>query len=157
LLSGLAFGGLHHLLTPSEKAAVAALNNAKHHEQDTAPGIPADIAARAAHSRAMDTATEQALRGEPVNVSPDVTGVTFHPRENQGMPVPEDLQALDALREADSVKTDAAAEGDGYDVAEGVLTDEQLAQFEGLRAGPTSRPKAGRTWRASTRRTRESK
>jgi hypothetical protein len=38
------------------------------------------------------------------------------------------------IREVDSVKSGAAADEGGYSVSEGVLTDEQLATFQGLRS-----------------------
>jgi hypothetical protein len=95
LISGLVFGGLHHVTLPSERGAVATMNNAKHFQQDTAPGIPADASASAAHQRAMETATEQLLRGEPVSVDAAVTQATFHPRTGDGNPIPDELKALD--------------------------------------------------------------
>lgn len=98
VLSGLVFGGLHHLTLPSQRDAAATLTNAKHFQKDTAPGIPADPQASAAHQRAMETATEQTLRGEPVNVDPEVTRANFEPRNTTGNPIPEELKALDAAR-----------------------------------------------------------
>lgn len=84
LLTGLAFGGVAHLqmprMSPSQRNAAMAAGNAKHFQQDTAPGIPADAAASVAHTRAMETALEQMSRNEPVNVPPEVTEAAFVPR-----------------------------------------------------------------------------
>lgn len=146
LLSGLVFGGLHHLTLPSEKAAVATLNNAKHFQQDTAPGKPADPVATAEHVRAMETATEQLVRGEPVNVPDSVTQATFTPRPGEGNPIPDDLKELDATQRELIDKSAAQDQAGGYDVAEGALTDEQQAQFDRLRSGSESgAPESGRT------------
>jgi hypothetical protein len=134
LLSGLVFGGLHHVTLPSEKAAVATLNNAKHFDKDTAPGVPTDPEASAAHQRAMETATEQLVRGEPVNVPDNVTRASFEPRPDAGNPIPEELQQLDTAQRSLIDKSAAQDQTGGYDVAEGVLTDEQLKQFQGLRS-----------------------
>jgi hypothetical protein len=135
LLTGLAFGATHHLASPQQRSAAAAANNAKHYQADTAPGIPENVTADAAHLRAMDTATEQVLKGEPVSVPEDVTQASFRERpERTPAPLPEDLVAFDAEREAASVKSEPDAAAGGYDVAEGVLTDEQLKQFQGLRS-----------------------
>lgn len=144
LLSGLVFGGLHHLALPSEKAAVATLNNAKHFQQDTAPGTPADTIATAEHVRAMETATEQLVRGEPVNVPDSVTQATFTPRTGEGNPIPDDLKELDAAQRELIDKSAAQEQAGGYDVAEGVLTDEQREAFANLgRTGDGSVARAG--------------
>lgn len=59
--------------------------NAKHLELDTAPGIPATPEARQAHVAAIQTAVEQLLAGEPVDVGERVAaaleGDRFVPRE----------------------------------------------------------------------------
>lgn len=146
VLSGLVFGGLHHLTVPSERDAVATVNNAKHFQKDTAPGIPAEPAANTAHQNAMSDATEQLMAGEPVNVREDVTRATFTPRPDAGNHVPEDLRALDAAQKELSDKSAAQDQTGGYDVGEGDLTDEQRAQFDRLRSGPESAtPELGRT------------
>jgi hypothetical protein len=80
LLSGAAFGGLEHVM-PGDRDAIAVANNAKHFQHDTAPGMPADIAASVAHQDALETAIEQTLRGEPVSVPAAVTQAEFLPRE----------------------------------------------------------------------------
>jgi hypothetical protein len=106
LLMGVAFGGLAHLgarsMERSERAAVAAANNAKHFQEDTAPGILGDIEAKAAHQRAMTTAVEQLLRGEPVSIHPDDIPQVMKPRPEREAAVPEELQEFEANREADA-------------------------------------------------------
>ena len=68
-LMGLVFGGLAHVARPDVRDAVLTASNAKHLEVDTAPGRPATDDARTAHTQAMEAATRQVLRGEPVNVA----------------------------------------------------------------------------------------
>lgn len=78
VLTGIAFGGLAHLqMRPSDRAAVAAANNAKHFQHDTAPGAPLDVNSSVAHQKAMDQATEQLLRGEPVTPPVELADATF--------------------------------------------------------------------------------
>lgn len=96
LISGLVFGGLHHAMLPSERAAAAALNNAKHFQKDTAPGVPVDADASVKHQRAMESSTDSLATGNPVNVGADVTRANFKPRLGAGNPIPDDLRALDA-------------------------------------------------------------
>lgn len=64
-------------IQPSDKDAALALNNQLHVELDTAPGIPADPATRAAHIEAMNDALASLARDEPVVVRPGVTEGTF--------------------------------------------------------------------------------
>lgn len=73
LLTGIAFGGLAHLAdrSPSVRDAAAAAANAKHFQEDTAPGIPIDPRSTVVHQDAMEAATKSLLAGEPVAVSPD--------------------------------------------------------------------------------------
>lgn len=71
VLTGLAFGGIAHAsLRPSERAAILTATNAKHFQEDTAPGAPANGEAFVAHQEAMASAIHDLLRGEPV-VAPD--------------------------------------------------------------------------------------
>ena len=53
------------------------LNNALHAELDTAPGIPTDPAARAAHQEALSKAITDLLEGRPVEVGPEVAAAEF--------------------------------------------------------------------------------
>lgn len=66
---------------------------AKHRAIDAAPGVPTDARAAAAHTRALDTATAQALRGEPVNVGEALADTTFVPRDRQDASAQAELQA----------------------------------------------------------------
>lgn len=127
VLSGIAFGAIEHAqaprMKPSDVEAVAAANNAKHFQRDTAPGTPADTAAAAAHQDALETAINQTLRGDPVSVPVEVTEAGFHPRERDataaarieaardegllseaesgpGIPVARDLPAADRIIES---------------------------------------------------------
>jgi hypothetical protein len=125
LLTGVAFGGIDYLATrplkPSEVAAVATANNAKHYQFDTAPGRPVNVRDSVAHQEAMEASMEQVLAGEPVAVSPEVTQADFIPRpERAPVEVLEELVALDAARaenvaeavaESESVAPDAEPEG----------------------------------------------
>lgn len=82
--------------TPKGQQAIdAALagRSAKHRAIDTAPGVPTDARAAAAHTRALDTATAQALRGEPVNVGEALADTTFVPRDRQDASAQAELQA----------------------------------------------------------------
>lgn len=76
-LAGLMFGGLHHVMTPSERAATSTLANAKNFMSDSAPGEPAGPVDSALHQQAMTTALEQVTAGQPVNVDPRVADATF--------------------------------------------------------------------------------
>lgn len=73
--------------------AALAGRSAKHRAIDAAPGVPTDARAAAAHTRALDTATAQALRGEPVNVGEALADTTFVPRDRQDASAQAELQA----------------------------------------------------------------
>lgn len=72
-------GAIEARSAKSQAALNAALtvNNAMHAARDTAPGVPVDAKSSAAHQSALGTAIEQALRGEPVNVSDAITEAEF--------------------------------------------------------------------------------
>jgi soluble lytic murein transglycosylase-like protein len=86
-LTGAAFGGLSILgmkkggeapaMKPEEVDALLAAKNAKHFQEDTAPGRPADAKASVEHQRALGDAIEQLLKGEPVNVAASITEADF--------------------------------------------------------------------------------
>lgn len=134
-ITGAMFGGLYHLAAPSEIAGTATINNAKHFQVDTAPGGIADVHASAAHQQAMQDGLEQAMRGEPVNVPAEVLDANFVKRPPREVPVPDEYRELDTNRAAeDAHQAEQAATDAAYSVAEGELTDEQLAQFQGLRS-----------------------
>lgn len=98
-LSGLAFGALDWAsVRSSDRAAAAAANNAKHYQQDTAPGIPQDHGAIAAHTTAMEQAFDQMMRGEPVSVEPAVRSANFAERPARVAEVPEELREFEANR-----------------------------------------------------------
>ena len=82
---GAGFGAMHGLgaheptraeLLPSDIDNALAANDIHNVEIDTAPGIPVDMASRNAHVEAMAKATEQLLRGEPVDVAREMAGST---------------------------------------------------------------------------------
>ncbi|MFO1465874.1 MAG: hypothetical protein U1F35_05450 [Steroidobacteraceae bacterium] len=100
VLSGAAFGALAHLGSPREpkqvKDAALTADNAKHFQQDTAPGEPQDLESFVAHQDAMESATRALLTGEPVVAPAAVTEGNFAPRAApRAAEVPEDLQAFD--------------------------------------------------------------
>lgn len=105
VLSGLAFGGLAHLAAPSVRDAAATAANAKHFQEDTAPGRPADIAASVSHQSAMEAAIRDTLEGKPVDLSR--TGVQdadfiARPRVLDHLEdIPEELKGVDqAIKES---------------------------------------------------------
>lgn len=84
ILAGVVFGGFAHWtsgkgksITPSDADAVLTASNAKHFQQDTAPGVPADATASAAHQSALETAIEQLARGERVSVPDSILAAEF--------------------------------------------------------------------------------
>ncbi len=92
VLTGVAFGGVAHLqMRAADREAVLAANLARHHADDTAPGHPATVSDSIAHQQAINTAIEQTLRGEPVNVPGSVTESTFLPRERTPFEVPPEF------------------------------------------------------------------
>lgn len=64
-------------IQPSDIDTALAMNNQIHMELDTAPGIPADPAARAAHAEAVNSAIESLLADRPVEAPPAVTESNF--------------------------------------------------------------------------------
>lgn len=109
VLTGLAFGGLAHAmarrspaaagaadtapaLQPSEQAAILTASNGKHFQQDTAPGLPADVSSSAQHQQAMDVATRQLAQGQRVSLDGVIRDASFLQRP----PGP----AMNALSEA---------------------------------------------------------
>lgn len=78
-VTGAVFGGIAHLGHPAVRDSALTLNAAKHLEVDSAPGKPATDDARTAHVQAMEKATDQLMRGEPVNVSEEAPRLNFEP------------------------------------------------------------------------------
>lgn len=92
VLTGLVFGGLAHVsarnMKPSDVDAVLTANNARHFQQDTAPGIPADPGASALHQSALETAIDQLVKGERVNVADSIHNADFvRPPQTKETPV----------------------------------------------------------------------
>lgn len=84
ILTGVVFGGFAHWaagrgnpIAPSDADAVLTASNAKHFQQDTAPGIPADAKASSAHQSALEQAIEQLVRGERVSVPDSIMEAEF--------------------------------------------------------------------------------
>ncbi len=69
--------GMARRPAPQHVDAALVENNALHAELDTAPGIPVDPQAANTHLRALDIATEQLARGEPVRLPDDLPEVAF--------------------------------------------------------------------------------
>lgn len=104
VLTGIAFGGIAHIgARVSTRDAAIAASNAKHFQQDTAPGIPADPLASVAHQSAMEAAMKDLLEGNPVEVGDtNVDSVLFlkPPRGELGdIPSDRNLPPADALIE----------------------------------------------------------
>jgi len=117
VLLGAAFGGIAHLtasgknveiksddLTPQERNAILTANNAKHFQQDSAPGMPADLPSSVAHQNAMTTAMEQIARGEAVDVSAikNIDNASFIPVPKK-MLQPEDIGVARETLDADLI------------------------------------------------------
>lgn len=74
LLMGAAFGwkanvDAQRVMSPSQRDAVLVANNQDHEARRTLPGQPVSAAAERAHRTAMDSAVQQLLAGEAVDVS----------------------------------------------------------------------------------------
>lgn len=81
-LMGVAFGVQAHLagpVTPLERDAALAALNAKHFQQDTAPGTPATPADSSAHQAQIEASIQAILRGDPVTPSAEIMGAGFIP------------------------------------------------------------------------------
>ncbi|CAB4122044.1 hypothetical protein UFOVP16_45 [uncultured Caudovirales phage] len=64
-------------LTPTDIDTALALNNQRHIETGTPPGIPADPATRQAHVENINSALESLIRGEPVEAKGDIANRNF--------------------------------------------------------------------------------
>lgn len=111
---GAAFFGIGRSLgsRPAEHQVDAALteNNAQHAELGTAPGIPVDAQAANTHVRALDIATEQLARGEPVRLPDDMPEAAFLRSERERGPVSDELGRV---RE-EQTQVDARVAGDDF-------------------------------------------
>jgi hypothetical protein len=104
ILTGIAFGGIAHIgARVSTRDAAIAASNAKHFQQDTAPGVPADSVSAMAHQNAMEVAMRDLLEGKPVEVgNTNIEGAEFlrKPGELSDIPADPNLKLDDALTEA---------------------------------------------------------
>lgn len=104
VLTGAAFGGIAHVmvgnkrveikesdLTTTEKAAILTANNAKHFQQDTAPGMPLNDLSSVAHQDALQTALNQISNGERVDLNAvrNLDEAEFAPRQKQTLAADE--------------------------------------------------------------------
>lgn len=125
VLTGAAFGGLAHLsMRSADREALLTAANAKHFQNDTAPGHPVDVSASVAHQEALETAIQQTLRGEPVSVPADVVQADFVPRERNASVEGRALAAKDAGIPIEPPREPSAAEPtppEGTVLAEGDL------------------------------------
>lgn len=64
-------------MTTAQEDALLAARNAKHFQEDTAPGPLSSAEDAVLHQQAMEQATNQLLRGEPVSLPPEVGGLNF--------------------------------------------------------------------------------
>lgn len=106
VLTGIAFGGLAHVqMKPADIAAVAAANDAKHFQLDSAPGRPMDEASSVAHQKAMEKAINDTLAGEKVTAPMDVQDAAFVPREPAAVPesVTKDYADVDSAIKAQAI------------------------------------------------------
>jgi len=113
VLSGAAFGAIAHLGSPRTpkvvKDAALTAENAKHFQQDTAPGEPQDLESFVAHQDAMESATRSLLKGDPVVVPPSVVEANFKERPVGAVPeVPQELQEFDKNQADAAAHTEAA-------------------------------------------------
>jgi hypothetical protein len=110
VLSGLIFGAITHAQMPSIRDAAATVGNAKHFQEDTAPGTPADINSSVAHQNAMEAAIRDTLSGEPVDVSKtNVMEGQFIPRPREPFvgELPADFRDLNKADELPALKESA--------------------------------------------------
>jgi hypothetical protein len=153
VLMGMLFGATHHVLapgeapsinpdlTPSQVDAVLTARNAKSFAQDTTPGAPDGLSTEVAHQEALTESLTQLSRGEEVNVGEVVarhdggfTDATHVAESVKLAELVESVEPKDVPREPEYVAKPAEEPDGGYSVAEGELTDEQLAAFQGLRS-----------------------
>lgn len=104
-LMGAAFGwranveATHSPMTPSQKAATLAANNADHFANRTMPGTPKTADAAVQHQDALAIAVQQVLEGKRVDVAGKIDFEQFALRPEL-RPVPGELEGYDAFRVA---------------------------------------------------------
>lgn len=74
-------------MTTAQEDALLAARNAKHFQEDTAPGRPVTAEDALAHQQAMEQTLQQLMRDEPVEVPPAVASAKFAPRTLSAMQV----------------------------------------------------------------------
>jgi diguanylate cyclase (GGDEF)-like protein len=139
---GAGFGGLAHLHAPQAEDAARTVNG-NLNARRTAPGVPVDPAAAAAHAASLNKASEDLLAGRPVDVSAQPRGDYL---ERPTLEDPELAQAfVDSLHESGLVGEERKLEDLNAQLAEylssepvGPATLDRLANDEGLRAGLTA-------------------
>lgn len=110
VLTGLVFGGMAHA---SARNALLTVENAKHFQEDTAPGVPADINSSVAHQAAMENAIHDILEGESVRVPPEVMDAEFMARAEEPVKIPPELKDLKKVpAEEDTVELPTLSEED---------------------------------------------
>lgn len=81
VLMGAAFGVVTHASAPrpttAQGDAILATRNAKNFQQDSAPGVPKDVASSAAHQNNMEQAMLQLMRGEKVDLASTIQEADF--------------------------------------------------------------------------------
>ncbi len=133
VLSGLVFGGMAHAQMPSVRDAAATVGNAKHFQEDTAPGIPADINSSVAHQNAMEAAIRDTLSGEPVDISKTkVMDAQFLKRPNEPFvgELPKELQDLNKTDELPVLKESAIPRDISLPASERVIESKFANQLE---------------------------
>jgi hypothetical protein len=155
-LLGALFGVTHHTLsprinpklTPAQADAVLAARNAKSFQEGMAPGTAVDIRANVASQEAAADTLERLSRGQAVDVGEAVArheGASFTPdgkieesadltRIVEEEAPSDDGYVVEESGPEESVQLETEPAESDYSVAEGELTDEQLAQFKGLRS-----------------------
>jgi hypothetical protein len=96
-------------LLPEERAALLTANAARNWDE-SAPGRPASDVDLAMHNNAMNTALEQMMRNEPVDVAAHIEGASFMPRADvpEATVVPTLRSLLGEYSEADAIVNEAS-------------------------------------------------
>lgn len=101
ILMGLGFGGYEHLTAPKlttvQTDAILALRNAKHFQQDSALGVPADMASSVQHQKAMEQAITQLMNDQSVEVADQLQDAAFHVKpvnQTQAQAVADAIQEI---------------------------------------------------------------
>lgn len=148
-LLGVAFGGLAHRdatpdvspLKPTEEAALLVASQARHAEDSTPPGRPATDADLTAHTAAMRQATDQVLRGEPVEVDQFTRDMRMEPDEARAQHMDDVAVEMDAFAQTEAPPVEPISPPPRVEAVEGadeatVLTarvDKALAAYPELR------------------------